>query len=68
LAAGGLDQAAAAAHCPSRNSSIGDRVVGEAGEDIAEVGLGVEAVQGRGLDQGVEDGGPATAGIGARDR
>ena len=32
-----------------------DRVVGDAGEDIAQISLGIEAVQGGGLDQGVED-------------
>jgi hypothetical protein len=42
-----------------------DRVVGDAGENVPEVGLRVEAVQGRGLDQGVEDRGSMTAGIGA---
>jgi hypothetical protein len=40
-----------------------DRVVGNAGEDVAQVGLRIEAVQGRGLDQGVEDRGPAAPGI-----
>ena len=38
-----------------------DRVVGDAGEDGAQVGLGVEPVEDRGLDQGVEDRGAAAA-------
>jgi hypothetical protein len=42
-----------------------DRVVGDAGEDIAQVGLGVEPVEHRGLDQGVEDRGAPTATVGA---
>jgi hypothetical protein len=33
-----------------------DRVVGDSGENVAQIGLWVEAVEGRGLDQGVENG------------
>jgi hypothetical protein len=38
-------------------------VVGNAGKDGAQVGLGVEAVEDRGLDQGVEDRGAAAAAV-----
>jgi hypothetical protein len=31
-------------------------MVGDAGQEVAQIGLGVEAVERRGLDQGVEDG------------
>jgi hypothetical protein len=40
-----------------------DRVVGDAGEDVAQVRLRIEAVQGRGLDERVENRGPTTAGV-----
>ena len=39
-----------------------DRVVGDAGQDVAQIGLGIEAVELGGLDQGVDGGGaPAAA-------
>jgi hypothetical protein len=40
-----------------------DRVVGDAGEQVAQVGLWIEAVQGRGLDERVENRSPTTAGV-----
>ena len=39
-----------------------DRVVGDAGEHVAQVGLRIEAVQGRGLDERVENRSPTTTG------
>ena len=44
---------------------IVDRVVGDAGEQVAQVGLRIEAVEGRGLDKRVEDRSPTTTGVGA---
>jgi hypothetical protein len=38
-------------------------VVGDAGKDVAQVGLRIEAVQGRGLDERVGNRGPTTAGV-----
>jgi hypothetical protein len=40
-----------------------DRVVGDAGEHVAQVGLRIEAVQGRGLDERVENRSPTTTGV-----
>ena len=45
-----------------------DWMVGDLGEDAAQIGLWIEAVEDRGLDQGVEDRGPATAGVGASEQ
>jgi hypothetical protein len=42
-----------------------DRVIGDPGQDLAQVGFGVEPVEGRGLDQGVEDRGASAAAVGA---
>jgi hypothetical protein len=42
-----------------------DGVVGDAAEEIAQIGLGIEAVQLGGLDEGVDSRGPFAAGIGA---
>jgi hypothetical protein len=42
-----------------------DGVVGDAGEHVAEVGFGIEAVELGGLDQGIEGGGAFAAGVGA---
>jgi hypothetical protein len=39
------------------------RVIGDAGEDVAQIDLRIEIVEGRGLDEGIENGGPATAGV-----
>jgi hypothetical protein len=41
-----------------------DRMVGDLRENVAQVGLGVEAVEDRGLDQGVEDRGAPATGVG----
>jgi hypothetical protein len=40
-------------------------MVGDASQDIAQVGLGVEPVEGRALDKGVEDGRAMAAAVGA---
>jgi hypothetical protein len=42
-----------------------DRVVGDAHEDVAQIGLRIERVHFGGLDEGVHCGGPDAAGIGA---
>src|SRR5215831_11820505 len=42
-----------------------DRMVGDAGSDVAQVGLGVEPIHLCGLDESVHGGGPNAAGIGA---
>ena len=41
-----------------------ERVVGDAGEHVAEVGFWIEAVELGGLDQGIEGGGAIAAGVG----
>src|SRR5512142_1686586 len=41
-----------------------DGVAGDAGEHVAEVGFGIEAVELGGLDQGIEGSGAITAGVG----
>ena len=41
---------------------------GEAGEHGGDVGLGIEAVQLRGLGDGVDDGGALAAGVGAEEQ
>jgi hypothetical protein len=38
-------------------------VIGDAGEDVAEIGFGIDAVQPTGRDQRVHGGGPDAAGI-----
>ena len=40
-------------------------MIGDAGEDIAEVGFGIEAVELGGFDERVDRGGALAAGIGA---
>ena len=40
-------------------------MVGDAAEDVAQIGLGVEAVELGGFDQGVDGGGAFAAGVGA---
>ena len=42
-----------------------DRVIGDAGEDVTQVGFGVDAVQFAGFDQAVDDGCAVATGIGA---
>ena len=39
-------------------------MIGDARDDVGEPGLGVDAVEAGGLDQGVEDGGAPAAGVG----
>lgn len=40
-------------------------MVGDAGQNVPEIGLGIEAVELGALDQGVDDGGALAAGVGA---
>ena len=40
-----------------------NRMICDAGEDRADVGLGIDAVELGGLDEGVDDGSPFAAGI-----
>src|ERR1700720_732863 len=42
-----------------------DRMIGDAGQNIAQIGLRVEAIHFGGLDEGVHRGGSHAAGIGA---
>ena len=42
-----------------------DRMLADAGQDLAQVSLGLDAVQLGGADQGVEDGGPLSSGVAA---
>jgi len=42
-----------------------DLVIGNAGEDVAQIGFGVEVVELGGFDEGVDGGGALTAGIGS---
>ena len=39
-------------------------VVGDAGDDVAEIGFGLEAVELGGFDDGIDRGGAGSAGVG----